>query len=306
MTDFPLIGPAPPEHRADCLALVFGDLPAGERAQHVEALLAQTRSGEEAMEGLLAARRQGRVVGGVLSQVQAGRTAVIWPPRVLPGEPDSTAQQLLAATTELLAAEPICLAHALVQAGIEEDGRRLRAAGFELLAELVYLVSGEEQFPASLPATSLEFEPYDSAHHDRLARLVEATYERTLDCPRLDGIRQTEDVLAGYRATGVFSPTRWLLVRHHAEDVGCLILADHPEQENFELVYMGLVPSARGNGWGKDITRRAQWLTRQAGRPRLVLAVDAGNGPGMRTYLALGFQAWDRRSVYLKVFEPSA
>ena len=306
MRDAPLIGPVPPEHRADVLALVFRDLPAEDRERHVKALLEATRSAREPRDGLLAARRGGRLVGAVLSEIQAGRTAVIWPPRLLPDEPASTGQQLMAATSELLTAKRICVAHALLQAGTEEDGRLLHAAGFELLAELIYLVSGEEHFPAPPPATPIEFEPYNPGNHRRLARAVEATYERTLDCPELNGIRRTEDVLAGYRATGVFSADRWLLVRHQGEDVGCLILADHPEQENWELVYMGLVPSARGNGWGSDITRHAQSLTRQAGRPRLVLAVDAANRPAMRMYLTLGFQAWDRRSAYLKVLEPSA
>ena len=59
MTDAPLIGTVPPEHRADVLALVLGELPAEDRRQHVEALLAQARSGEEPLDGLLAARRAG-------------------------------------------------------------------------------------------------------------------------------------------------------------------------------------------------------------------------------------------------------
>lgn len=288
------------------LALVFRDLLRDDREQRVQALLGDARSGRVPMDGLLAARRGGRLVGGVFAELQAGRTALIWPSRLVPGEPAATGRQLLAAASELLTTKRFCVAHALLEAGMEEDGRLLQAAGFEFLAQLVYLVSGAEHFPRSVPATPLEFNPYTSANHDRFARVVEATYEGTLDCPRLNGVRRTEDVLAGYRATGVFSAARWLLVRHRGEDVGCLILADHPEHENWELVYMGLVPAARGDGWGTDIARHAQWLTRQAGRPRLVLAVDAANQPAMRIYLKLGFRAWERRTVYLKVLAPSA
>ena len=103
---------------------------------------------------------------------------------------------------------------------------------------------------------------------------------------------------------GAFAPDQWLIVRHQGRDVGCLLLADHPEPGNRELVYMGLVPAVRGHGWGSHITQHAQWLARQAGRPRLVLAVDAANGPAIRVYESLGFRAWDRKSVYLRVFEP--
>jgi len=303
MIDPPIVRPVAPEARAEVLALVFGYLMADDRAERVEALLAGSQSGTVPMGGLLAARRGGRLVGGVFSEVQPGRAALVWPPRLASGEPGTTAERLLAATAEYLAGKGVCVAYALLEPGMEDDAPRLCEAGFEPVAELLYLVCLEESFPASPPASPVRFESYCPANHDRLARVVGATYQETLDCPRLNGVRQIDDVLAGYRATGVFSPGRWLLVRHQGEDVGCLLLADHPEQESYELVYMGLVPSARGNGWGKDITRRAQWLTREAGRRRLVLAVDSANGPAIRMYSMLGFHAWDRRNVFLWVID---
>jgi hypothetical protein len=51
------------------------------------------------------------------------------------------------------------------------------------------------------------------------------------------------------------------------------------------------------------MARQAQWLAGRAGRPRLVLAVDAANSPALRTYRLCGFERWDCRTVYLKVFE---
>jgi len=298
-----LIRPASPERWAEVLWLVFRHLSADDRLVRVDALLDAARSGRLSLDGLLEARRGDRLVGGVFSEIQVGRAAVVWPPRLAPGEPAATAEQLLASLCELLARERICVAHTLLEPGMREDGDLLRAAGFEPLADLIYLACADTHFPRLLPKSSLDFEPYWPAEHERLARLVEATYQETLDCPRLNGLRQIEDVLAGYRATGVFAPSRWLLVRHQDQDVGCLLLADHPEQENWELVYMGLVPFARGKGWGKHVTRHAQWLTAQAGRPRLVVAVDAANTPAIRTYSFLGFERCDRRSVYLKALE---
>ena len=230
-------------------------------------------------------------------------TALVWPPRLVSGEPGTTAERLLAAMADYLARERICIAYALLEPGMEDDAPRLRGVGFEPIAELLYLFCPEERLPVSPSAGPVRFESYCRANHERFARVVEATYEETLDCPRLNGLRRIDDVLAGYRATGVFSPGRWLLVRRQNEDVGCLLLADHPGQESCELVYMGLVPAARGSGWGKDVARHAQWLTRDAGRRRLVLAVDSANGPAIRTYAMLGFEAWDRRNVYLRVID---
>ncbi len=176
----------------------------------------------------------------------------------------------------------------------------LRDAGFQPMATLLYLLCPQSEMPAERPAGPLEFEPFDPDQQDRLAQLVEATYADTLDCPMLNGLRSMDDTLTGYQSTGVFDPQRWLLVRHEGRDVGCLLLADHPPHDNWELVYMGLVPSARGNRWGQAVVRQAQWLTRQAGRQRLVLAVDAANHPAVAMYTAVGFRTFGRRRVYLK------
>jgi len=297
-----LIGPASPPQASEALSLVFRRLSGEDRIQRVEALLADALSGRVSLAGLLEARRQGRLVGAMFSQVQVGNTAVVWPPRLLPGEPMATARELIAAMDRWLAGQPVRVAHALLESVIDEDDALLRGGGYEPLAELLYLASQEGAFPRCPPSGPLQFEPYRSTNHDRLARSVEATYHQTLDCPTLNGIRDVEDVLAGYRAVGAFAADRWLIVRHRARDVGCLLLAEHPEQDNVELVYMGLQASARGNGWGTHMARHAQWLTRKAGRPRLVLAVDAANAPAIAVYRAVGFELLERRKAYLKVF----
>jgi len=305
MSHPPQIGPVSPDRQAEVLSLVFRDLLVEDRRQRMHVLLNDQQSGIASLSGLVEARRGEELVGGVLSEIQVGRTAAVWPPSLVPDEPPSTAEKLLASASEFLTAERICAAHALVDPDTADDEPLLRAAGFHPLASLLYLVCLEDHFPPSRPTSPLEFESYSPASHDRLGRVIEATYVETLDCPGLSGVRQIDDVLDGYRATGGFAPDRWLHVRHRGEDVGCLLLADHPERENCELVYMGLAPAARGRGWGKDMTRHAQWLTRRLGRPRLVLAVDEGNVPANRTYSTLGFHSWNRKSVYLKKFSDS-
>jgi ribosomal protein S18 acetylase RimI-like enzyme len=69
-----------------------------------------------------------------------------------------------------------------------------------------------------------------------------------------------------------------------------------------ELLYLGLIPEVRGRGWGKQLVRHAQWLTRRAGRRQLVTAVDSANLPAVQTYTAMDFQAWQRRRLYIKRF----
>jgi len=301
----PQIGPVPAEQQAEALRFVFSRLAERDRRRQLETFLTAAPGTEVCLSGLLGASRHGRLVGAVLSQIQPGKTAVLWPPRIIGGEPAATAASLLETACQRLAREQIYMVQALLETDASPDAAVLLEGGFERLAKLFYLVSPEVEFPSQPPWGSLDFEHYSPANHPRLAGVVEATYGQTLDCPRLNGVRQIEDVLAGYRATGVFDPERWLIVRHDGRDVGCLLLADHPKDGNYELVYMGLAASVRGRGWGMDIARQAQWRTRQAGRTRLVLAVDTANQPALRIYTAVGFRVWDRRSAYVKVFPSS-
>jgi ribosomal protein S18 acetylase RimI-like enzyme len=169
------------------------------------------------------------------------------------------------------------------------------------LADLVYLTCEAERFPADLlDPHDLAFLPYDASQHDRFIQVIEQTYEDTLDCPALNGARRMEDVLEGYRATGMFHPEHWLIVRAGGQDVGVLLLADHSAARHWELVYMGLVPIARGQGWGRQITQHAQRLARRQNVERIVLAVDAANSPALGMYRAAGFEPWDRRVVFVR------
>ena len=299
---YPPIVQVPTQQREDALALIFCRLPADDRADQVKEFSSVIGSGDTSSGGLLGAYLNGRLVGAVFSQVQPGKTAAVWPPRVAPGEPRITSEKLLEATCNFLKNQDICIAQALIATDSASDKVLLCSGGFEPLAELLYLVCLREDFPDAPPSGPLRFEPYTAGDHDRLARVIEATYEQTLDCPRLGGIRRMEDVLAGYHSVGLFDPRYWLIIRHRGDDVGCLLLADHPEHGNIELLYMGVVASARRNGWGINITRHAQWLAAEAARQRLVLAVDAANTPAIDMYTTVGFQTWDRRSVYVRVF----
>ncbi|HEX3997084.1 MAG TPA: GNAT family N-acetyltransferase [Pirellulales bacterium] len=248
--------------------------------------------------------------GVVWIQRQDGRVANLLPPIVsLPPSfathpLEALARELLEAAVRIAAAGGARLVQALLEPHASDLVKDFQQAGFQQVAELLYLVSSAEVFPTAPPAEQLQFEPWSITAGARLESMVERTYLATRDCPQLNGIRLTAEVLAGYRSAGPFDPRRWLLVRHAGEDVGCLILVAHP-QKIWELAYMGLTPEARGHGWGLDITRHGQWLAGQAGANRFVLAVDATNAPALRAYAAAGLTAWDRRGAWLRILEPA-
>jgi len=265
-------------------------------------LIADAQGDPAVLAGLLVARRGGRLVGSIWTQLQPGRSAFLSLPRFSGDEPGVTAAALLLAVLEILAGRQTRLVQALLVSDFGEDFDLLVAAGFEHYADLLYMVSAERTFPAHQPATELEFASYADNQQDRLARILERTYVGSLDCPRLNGVREMADVITGYRATGTFDPARWFFVRQGGCDVGCLLLAEHRAQKQWEVAYVGLVPEARGRGWGIATIRHAQWLARRAGMDRLLLAVDSANRPAIATYAVAGFSAWDRRTVMLRIF----
>lgn len=254
----------------------------------------------------LVAVRDGKVLGGIYWQIEANNSGLLWLPRCDPGidsaDVEAISLLLLDAVTEQARQAGLDLAQAIVnENAFLQDRQLLEKSGYRHLADLLYLVSTSEMMPERQPESLLEFEPYEETEYERLALLVEATYQGTLDCPGLNGVQSIHTVLEGYRNIGRFFPQHWRFIRHGGQDIGCLLLAEHPSQKLFELVYMGLIPEARGRGWGYEIARFAQWMTRAADYSHLVVAVDAVNRPAIRGYEQAGFFSWDRRRVYVKV-----
>ncbi len=249
---------------------------------------------------LIEARRGSILAGSVLAQCVPGKAAVVWTPQLVEPQPLVTTSTLMDELCRQLAGRDIVIAQSLLDPEALLDAEHLQAGGFALLADLLYLQASNEAFPTEQPAYPFELQPLTSGSEARLIEAIDRTYVGTKDCPQLDGCRDTADVIDGYRAIGDYRPELWLIARRDGVDVGCLLLADHPDLGHYELVYMGLTPEARGQGLGQPLVRAAQWLTRQGGRDRLVLAVDAANRPALQLYDATGFQAFDRRSVYWK------
>ena len=313
------VEPAPASRRSRALWLLFAEENSAQRAAQVAAALAAAEQGRLSFDGLFEARRNDRLVGAAWTQATPGRMAVVWGAQLAGGEPESTALQLHAAIDDYCRRHEVCFAQALLPLSATLVESRLRASGYCHAAEIRYLAcSLDDERPdeptaafddcekLAPPSTALRFEAYNVDNHDRLAAIVERTYEQTLDCPDLNSVRETSDVLEGYRACGSFAPERWMIVQQDGRDVGCLLLADYPEQDQWELVYMGLLPEARGRRLGLAITRHAQSMARRARRGRLVLAVDSANAPALAMYRAAGLAAWDERRVFLKIFRPDS
>ena len=132
-----------------------------------------------------------------------------------------------------------------------------------------------------------------------LVRALDATYEGTLDCPALCGMRDTRDVLESHRAVGRYDPSGWVVVLAGDEPVGCCLLAHLSEVQSVELVYFGLAPAVRGLGLGAALLERASRYAGASGARWLSCAVDRSNEPAARLYRRAGFSEFSARRAFV-------
>jgi ribosomal protein S18 acetylase RimI-like enzyme len=296
-----MIDVVPPRRSSEAIEMLVSEMAGEVRSQQARAIYDALVSDHANSAGLLGQFCGDRLMAVCWLQPQPGHTATLWPP-VSPGELEpSIATALVARSLEVAATQGAALVQSLLLTDAGRNADTLLHSGFAHVADLLYLVSPADKFPQTRPDCALDFVAFGDAGMKRLERIVERSYEGTLDCPALNGVRALEDVLAGYRAVGKFRQELWLVARLAAADVGCVLLTDHAPQRVWELLYLGVLPEYRGRGLGLEITRYAQWLAARENVERVVLAVDAANEPAKSMYAAAGFTAWDRRSVFVKV-----
>lgn len=290
-------------HRSEwpaALALLFGR-EENSREQVTESLAAEKR-GELSLAGLIVAEEAGHKVGAGLFAPQPGRVAFVWPPEASRDHPrqKEIRRTLLGEIGRRLDELKICLGQAVLDPRAWKTRAEFEEAGFSHLTDLHYMIRPADSLgPVEDSDSSLEFDSFQETNAERFARVLERTYIGTLDCPELDGLRTPEEALAGHQAAGQFDPVRWRLFRRDGRDVGLVLVNEHPDREMLELVYLGVVPEARGRGWGRSLGQRAIDLARRENRS-LVLGVDRRNHLARKIYDRLGFLDLTRQSVHIR------
>ena len=72
-----------------------------------------------------------------------------------------------------------------------------------------------------------------------------------------------------------------------------------------ELVYLGLVPEARGRGLGDYLMRLALATVEDRGFNDVSLAVDSANGPALSLYFRHGMKRVGRRYALIRDLAPA-
>jgi ribosomal protein S18 acetylase RimI-like enzyme len=140
-----------------------------------------------------------------------------------------------------------------------------------------------------LAGRAIEWITYDSRHHQAYADLIAATYEDSLDCRGLAGLRRIEDIILGHKSAGRFDPHRWLLLRCDGDAAGCILLGENPLRPALELVYMGVHPHFRRMNVGRYLLQHGLCLACSEDFTAVTLAVDQENIPALTLYRGVGF-----------------
>ncbi|HEX3359149.1 MAG TPA: GNAT family N-acetyltransferase, partial [Tepidisphaeraceae bacterium] len=248
------------------------------------------------------------MVWAMLPVVSPGRTMLLFTPAVQFGQTSAGAvAKLVGAVSDHYARRGVQLAQMLIDPIHRPIINLYRSAGFDELAELVYLqktVRGRAEMPQF--QGDLTLKSYSEHTHAAFVQAIRGSYEASRDCPALNGVRDMDDVIAGHRATGDFDPRLWGILCRREKPVAVLLLSRLPQGAVMELVYLGLMAEARGKGIGDLLMKQAIATTAAEGRESLSLAVDAGNGPALGLYYRHGMQRIGSRVALLRDLHPAS
>lgn len=284
------------------LRLLFARFPEAEIEPRIAETLRSIDAGRLSLDGLRWALESDQPVGAALFMEQPDGICLVWPPIVTCGaaDPEAVERALLECLTKDIDAGASRLAQILFDPREIADESAYVAAGFRHSTDLFFLARSLQEALPTPSRGDLQALTYADALQARFAAVIEASYVDSADCPHLAGLRSGVEALASHRLSGCWDPRLWLLYRQGDQDVAVLLLNDHPEQDAVELVYFGVVPSARGQGHGRRLIADA--LAQAAARSRAVmfLAVDTQNAYANSLYEEAGFVEIARRRALFR------
>lgn len=304
MTPAPTPEPVRREELGAAFRLLFQHADPAEREARTVNALRLVRRGELDPHGLFVVRGRRGLLGAVFCLPMPGAGALVWPPQcVLSPRRDAMEDDLLRHAADWLRARQIKVAQALLTADEARFADALPRNGFAHVAALWFLRHDLSVPPRPDAPVRLDYRPYDPANSTLFHQTLRRTYDGTLDCPELNGARDVEDVVTGHRPPGKFDPDLWSLALADGVPVGVLMLTEAPDTRDWEVSYVGVVPEARRQGFGRELMFRAFSAACAAGAPSLGLSVDGRNRPAWDLYLDLGFKPYDCREVFLAVWK---
>lgn len=296
----PVVHRATPASRRRALAHLLTGVP-HEDAGVVDAFLDFAKTHGYGIDHLWMAEADDGVVASALIMPNPGRTALLF---VSPAHAESDRVAIRAAVRhacEAVDRREVRLVQALLNPSQVLERKALLEVGFTRLATLQYMQTDNFRRCASKFAShdDIQILTWSLRTRDRFVAATLGSYEETLDCPGLVGLRRIDDILDGHMATGHFVPDLWFTLAQGEEPVGVMLLNPIPDQQAIELVYLGLCPRWRGCGIGNRLLRHGFAMAAQHGANKMLLAVDQDNTPALHLYRSSGFAATARKYAML-------
>ena len=291
--------PALPGEISDALALLLGTSAMPAQPQQVQEFLQFAGDRGIDLQNVWLAGAGGRLAWAILPVLSPGKTMLLLTASSRPNWLDPG--PLIDAVCQRFAACGIHLAQVLVAKEDPEGQELFVRHRFNEMADLLYLRVAVRRNPAppNLPER-WSWRNYSPRSHHSFAQTIRESYRESLDCPRLNGMRDIEDIVVGHKATGQFDPRFWFVLLEANVPRAVLLLNRVPRSEFAELAYLGLTPPARGRGVGDLVMRHALWTVRQMELSTLALAVDAKNAPALRLYYRHGMQQVGRKTALIR------
>jgi mycothiol synthase len=289
-----IIEPVRPDDLPQALECALVHVPAEQRAARVQLCLDLVNSGVLDPRNVWVARLGSDIAAVQVCVSLTGSSCLFW----LPSTQDPIADDLVRAALEHLRNQGCKVAQHFAKIEDHAWTAPLRRQGFQAVTRLHQMAHSLTDLPP-VPPTTLRHETYRPVLAEQFAATLERTYVGTLDCPELNGIRTTDEVIAGHMAQGAFHPECWWLALEGEVPVGVTMLVEMPDAMTWELAYFGLIPEARGRGLGRAMILHAMHALLAHPTIALMLAVDARNDPARRLYQSLGFLDIEMQEVLL-------
>ena len=301
------IGPAGRLARREVFALMAADSgePSAPRAATLRRLWRRHRGAGGAL--LWQARRARRCVAAAMVVPNPGRFGMLLHSRCGSAGVDPVALATLVGRLSAAARDDgLVFVQALVHPEAAADIAMLESAGMVHLAELIYmrldLLAGPDagDGPGQPPAgpDPWTWRGCGEFTESELCEAMALTYEGSMDCPSLSGVRSIGDVLAGHKVSGVFRPSWWWLVERDGKPAGCILVNGAASPQAAEIVYAGVAPAFRGQGLARAMVLRAAAQARRDTYYAVTLAVDSRNPRAVALYEAVGFRRVFSRQAY--------
>ncbi|NOG31741.1 GNAT family N-acetyltransferase [Halomonas sp. TBZ9] len=228
-----------------------------------------------------------------------GNMAQLWRPQ----REDAEAQALLQAARKWVEAHAIRLCHCVVMPNKPAQTAFLSAAGMQRVAPLRYLSASLNNRDAR--GSQLTLRPWNELAPTAAQSLIEQVQVESLDSPLICEALGSAELLQGFHRQSPEADRHWFAVYsspHDPQPIGVLLMVPRQAQGVVEVLLMGLVPTRRGLGLGRELLQAAFDYTAQIGATRLALTVDATNTPARCLYENAGFHCYHSEEIYAWVY----